>query len=103
MKPTPQNITGRLMRDDQRSAASRLHVPKTDYALQAITAEPVAGALPVDKILAEARSFRKISRQFLELRADGEYLAEAIFFAWISLTAAWPLGVLVRQLTTMMI
>ena len=54
-------------------------------------------------MLAEARSFRKISRQFLEEAAGREYLAEALVLGSVALTAAWPLGVLVNQLTTMMI
>ena len=91
------------MRDDQRSDPSRSNVPTTDYAFQATTADGVAGTLPADQTMAEARTFRKISQQFMEVRAGREYMAEAIFFAWITLTAAWPLGVLVRQLTTMMI
>ena len=56
-----------------------------------------------EKTAAEARSFRGISRHFIEVGAGREYLAEALVFALITLTTAGPLGVLVRQLTTMMI
>ena len=39
----------------------------------------------------------------MESEAKREYWTEALFFAWIALTASWPMGVLVNELTSMMI
>jgi hypothetical protein len=102
MKPNPQNTTS--LPDCERSARSHSSFPVTDYAFQATTPDTsVQSSALSEKTAAEARSFRSISRQFIEVGAGREYLAEALVFAWITLTAAGPLGVLVRQLTTMMI
>jgi hypothetical protein len=49
---------------------------------------------------AEARSFRSISSAFVQHGSAREYLLEALFFGWISLTAAWPLTLLLRALTS---
>ena len=102
MKPTPQNTTS--LAESERSMRSNSSFPITDYAFQATTPETSMHSSAVsEKAAAEARSFRSISRHFIEVGAGREYLAEAVLFAWITLTAAGPLGVLVRQLTTMMI
>ena len=99
--PTPQNRTAPLARADRRPTDGRIF-PDTDFAFHGAT--PKTGApIEADGMLAEARSFRKISRQFLEEAAGREYLAEALVLGSVALTAAWPLGVLVNQLTTMMI
>src|SRR5689334_10407204 len=101
MKPTPQNTT---LPDSERSIRSHSSFPVTDYAFQATTTGTSAQSSGLsEKTAAEARSFRTISRHFIEVGAGREYLAEALVFAWITLTAAGPLGVLVHQLTTMMI
>jgi hypothetical protein len=103
MKPTHQNTTSHPERDEL-STPSHSAFPVTDYAFQTETpgaiVQPSASS---EKTNAEVRSFRAISRHFLEVTSRREYLAEALVFAWITLTAAGPLGVLVRQLTTMMI
>ena len=102
MKPTPQTRTTPRARDDERPAADSQSLPATDYAFQTATLETAAPST-YDQTLAEARAFRKISRHFLEADSGREYLAEALLFACIALTAAWPLGMLVKQLTRMMI
>lgn len=103
MKPTQQNTTS-LPDRDERSTPSHSAFPVTDYAFQTETpgaiVQPSASS---ERTNAEVRSFRAISRHFMEVTAHREYRAEALLFAWIALTAAGPLGVLVRQLTTMMI
>lgn len=103
MKPTPQNTTP-LPNSDERSTPTHSAFPVTDYAFQTKTpGTTVQSSAFSEKTVAEARSFRGISRDFIEVGAGREYLVEALVFAWITLTAAGPLGVLVRQLTTMMI
>ena|SRR5689334_18330062 len=102
MKPTPQNTT--TLPESERSTRPHSTFPVTDYAFQTRTpATTVQSSSYSEKTAAEARSFRGISRDFIEVGAGREYLAEALVFAWITLTAAGPLGVLVHQLTTMMI
>ena len=103
MKPTTPNTTP-LADRGEREALSPSAFPITDYAFQTRTpATTVQSASSAEKVTAEARTFRAISRQFIEVGARQEYFAEALVFAWIALTAAGPLGVLVHQLTTMMI
>lgn len=102
MKPTPRNRTAPGARDDQRPVADSRNFPATDYAFQTATLETAAPSTD-DRALTEARTFRKISRHFLEAGSSREYVAEATAFACITLTTAWPLGVLVKQLTSMMI
>lgn len=103
MKPIPQNTTRHREQDDQRSTSGRRNLPKVDYAYRTTHVEATRCPEAIEKTMAEARTFRKVSQQFMEKRAGREFRAEAFFFAWITLTTAWPLGVLVRQLTTMMI
>jgi hypothetical protein len=103
MKPTPQNTTP-LPENGERSPLSHSAFPVTDYAFQ--TGTPTATAQSSEsreRTNAEVRSFRTISRHFMEVGSRREYLIEALVFASITLTAAGPLGVLVRQLTSMMI
>ena len=103
MKPTPQNTTP-LPDRGERETLPHSAFPLTDYAFQTKTpGTTVQSASSVERATAEARTFRAISRQFIEVGARQEYLAEALVFAWMALTAAGPLGVLVHQLTTMMI
>ena len=105
MKPIPRNSISHSPTGDQRPSPDQLDFPKTDYAYQtALPQTSVVGA-PVSamKELAEARTFRTISRQFFNVGAIREYVAEALFFVWITLTAAWPLGLLIRQLSRLTI
>jgi hypothetical protein len=103
MKPTPQNTTT-LPETGERSPLSQSTFPVTDYAFQNGTPISTAqSSASKERREAEVRSFRTISRHFMEVGARREYLVEGLVFAWITLTAAGPLGVLVRQLTTMMI
>ena len=103
MKPTPQNTTA-ISNGEERSTHEHSTLPVTDYAFQTRMPGAITQASPASEDLtAQARSFRGISRHFFEVDAAREYLLEAVVFGWITLTAAGPLGVLVRQLTTMMI
>lgn len=103
MKPTPRNSINHSSKGDQRPGHRQLDFPKTTYAYQTTLSEPSVAGSPVAmaQAVAEARTFRGISRQFVNYGSMREYLAEALFFVWITLTAAWPLGFLVRQLSTL--
>ncbi len=57
----------------------------------------------MEKGIAELRTFRKVSREYFGAEAGGEYLKEGIFFAWIACVAAWPITVMMYELTRMMI
>jgi hypothetical protein len=105
MKPTPQNSVSHSSKGDQRPSKGQLDFLKNDYAYHTTLPEPVvAGSpAPMAKEAEEARTFRSISRHFMNAGSMREYLAEALFFGWITLTAAWPLGLLVRQLSTLTI
>jgi hypothetical protein len=102
MKPTPQNSISHSSRGDQRPPQDQLGFPKVDYAYHTTFPQPAVAGGPASmtKGVEEARTFRSISRHFINDGSTREYLAEALFFAWITLTAAWPLGLLVRQLST---
>jgi hypothetical protein len=101
MKPTPQIIISHSSKDDQRPNYSQLGFPKLDYAYQTNFPDTaVAGSRNATTLkLEEARAFRSISRHFITDGSMREYVAEALFFAWITLTAAWPLYLLVRALS----
>ena len=103
MKPTPQNSISHSSTDDQRPSHDQLDFPKTDYDYQTEFPEPAVAGAPasLDRGLAEARTFRNISRHFINDGSMREYKAEALFFAWITLTAAWPLGLLIWSLTNL--
>jgi hypothetical protein len=103
MKPTPPNSISHSSKRDQRPSKGRLTFPKNDYAYHTTFPEPgvVGSPAPMAKEVEEAHTFRSISRHFMNAGSMREYLAEALFFGWITLTAAWPLGLLVRQLSTL--
>lgn len=101
MKPTPQNTTHHDPPGDQRPDSEHSHFPTTDYAFQSTTLESVVRSPRLtDKAVAEARTFRNISRHFIEVGAAREYMAEAFVFACIALTAAGPLSALLSQLSS---
>jgi hypothetical protein len=101
MKPTPQTKNQNSARNDDQSEQRKF--PLTDHSYHA-TAEAVSRSSGVTaKGIAELRTFRKVSREFFDTEAHFEYAIEAIFFAWILATAAWPVSVMIRQLITMMI
>ena len=101
MKPTPQTKNQSSAPNDDESEQRKF--PLTDYSYQA-TAEAVSRSSGATaKGIAELRTFRKVSREFFDTEASLEYALEAIFFAWILATAAWPVSVMIRQLITMMI
>jgi hypothetical protein len=103
MKPTPQNSISHSLKGDHHPALGQLDFPKTDYAYQTALPEHSVASSPASMArgIEEARAFRSISRQFTQIGSMREYVAEALFFAWITLTTAWPLGMLVRQLSTL--
>src|ERR1035437_6171983 len=103
MKPTPQTRTPAPPPSDRRPAADHREFPVPDYAFQATLGAVASRPGIAARGQAEAGSFRKISRSFMESEVMREYWTEALFFAWISLTASWPMGVLVNELTSMMI
>jgi hypothetical protein len=103
MKPTPQNSISHSSKGDQRPFHGQLDFPNTAYAYQTNLPDSAVAGSPhaVAKAVAEARTFRSISRHFISYGSMREYVAEALFFGWITVTAAWPLGLLVRQLSSL--
>jgi hypothetical protein len=101
MKPTNQISSNER---DSNPRHGHRNFPLTDYSYQT-PAEVVSGssAIAQEEIAHHLRTFRQISREFFGAEANREYVAEAIFFSCISLVAAWPVGVMIRQLITMMI
>jgi hypothetical protein len=76
----------------------------TDYAYAsapAPTAKPVMRVTTTD--LPDFRTLRALGRQAFGAEAAREYLHEGILFACMLVVAAWPLGVTLNQLGTMMI
>jgi hypothetical protein len=53
--------------------------------------------------MAELRTFRKVSRDFLGAEMTRDYVAEALFFVSMTCVAAWPVGIVIHQLTRWMI
>ena len=104
MKPTPQ-ISSNQPSKRRGETARRDHrgFPLTDYDFQA-TSGAVGTSIDIaTKGMAESRTFRKVSRDFFAAEATREYVVEAMFFAGIYAFAAWPIAVMIYQLTTMMI
>ncbi len=104
MKPTTQ-ISSNERDSHRESHALRDHrsFPLTDYSYQS-TAEALDRSSAIaEKLTAELRTFRTISRKFFGGEANRDYVAEALFFISISCVAAWPVTVMIRQLITMMI
>jgi hypothetical protein len=96
MKPTPQ------ISPSQRPSRGESS-PLTDYAYQ-LTAEALdRSSVIAEKAISERRTFRKVSSEFFGAEASREYVTEAIFFAWISCVAAWPISVMLHQLLRWMI
>ncbi len=107
MKPTPQvSSNQRHPRGDSSASPDHRSCPLTDYSFQS-TAEALSrSSATAEKGIAELRTFRKISREYFGAEAGGEggeYLKEGIFFAWIACVAAWPITVMMYELTRMMI
>jgi len=103
MKPTPQvSSNQRHPRGDSSAYRDHRSCP-TDYSFQS-TAEALSRSSAIaEKGIAELRTFRKISREYFGAEAGGEYLKEGIFFAWIACVAAWPITVMMYELTRMKI
>ena len=101
MKPTPQNNIQHQRQGDQRPISENSHFPSTDYAFQTTTLETaVRSPGSAEKAVSEARTFRNISRRFIEVSAGREFVAEGLVFACIALTAAGPLTALLIQLSS---
>jgi hypothetical protein len=103
MKPAPQINSNPP--PDNRASTDHRNFPLTDYSYQA-TAEAIANptALAQNRTqMPQARSLWKLSGDYFGAEAGLDFVTEAIFFAWISGVAAWPLSVMIYQLTRWMI
>ena|ERR1700751_779837 len=104
MKPIPQISSGpRVARDKTHSLREHSTSPVTDYSYYGTEETMSSSAAIAEKGLSELRTFRKTSRDFFKAEAGREYVNEALFFTSIASVAAWPLAVLIRELTRMMI
>ena len=104
MKPTPQvSSNQRHPRGDSSTSRDPRSCPLTDCSFQS-TAEALSpSSASVKRGIAELRTFRKISREYFDAEAGGEYLKEGILFAWIACVAAWPITVMMYELMRLMI
>jgi len=105
MKTTPQ-IDSNLLVDSEpitQAVAPALHGTKFINEQHRETAKRHTVSVPGARKLPELTTFRALSRQVFGAEAGREYLKEAILFASMMLVAAWPLGVTLNQLGTMMI
>jgi hypothetical protein len=99
MKSTPQ-----ISSDKQASHSDTPHhhprLPLTDYSYQSTVETRASSNAVADEThtLPQWRTFRKVSREFFGAEATREYVLEAIFFAWVSGVAAWPVAVMMHQL-----
>ena len=93
--PTPKRSS-----DSQR--ARRITTPVTDYSYKSAVSA-TAAPLKAQKLHAELTNFRALSRSFFGVEAGREHLKEGIMFAFMMVIAAWPLGVTLHMLGTMMI
>lgn len=96
LSPTPN-------RSRETERAPRATVPVTDYSYQSAAPATAANAVQPQKHRVELTNFRALSRNFFGAEAHREYIREAIVFAWIMVVAAWPLGITLNMLGTMMI
>lgn len=104
MKPTPK-VSSNRRRPRGDSSAPRNHqsCPLTDYYFQSNAQALSRSSANVEKGMAQLHTFRKISREYFGAEAAGEHLKEGIFFASITCVAAWPITVMMYELTRMMI
>ena len=104
MKPkTLLTLDQAATRGDQRTAPVQSTFPTVDYAFQPTTLEAtVRSSGSADLAQTEARTFRNISRLFIESGSGREYLAEAFFFTWIGITAALPTAMIIRQIFSLL-
>ena len=104
MKPIPQvSLSQHHGRGDSSARRDHREFPLTDYSFQARAEELARSSAIAEKGIAELRTFRKVSREYFRTEAGGDYLREALFFAWISCVAAWPITIMMRELMRMMI
>jgi hypothetical protein len=102
MKPTPQINSDQHFRTDKR-VTDQGSFPLTDYAFQT-TAEIVGNSTAVaQQGKSELRTFRNVSRDFFGGEMTRDYVTEALLFVSMSCAAAWPMGVMIHQLTRWMI
>jgi hypothetical protein len=104
MKPIPHfNSAPRHSRDDSRALCDRRSFPLTDHSFQS-TDETVARASAIsEKGVSELRTFRKISNEFFGTEMNRDSVAEFVFFALITVIAAWPITLMIHQLIGIMI
>ena len=100
MKPTPQISSNRR---EEQVGHDRAVKPLTDYSYQSTAKAIVGSSTSAKQAVAESRTFRQTSLEFFRSEAGSEYVGEAMFFASIACVAAWPILVLIRELTRMMI
>jgi hypothetical protein len=104
MKPTPQiSLNGHDSHRESDARRDHRSFPLTDYSYQSTAESLDRSSAIAEKLTAELRTFRTISRKFFGGEANRDYIAEALFFVSISGVAAWPVSVMIRQLITMMI
>jgi hypothetical protein len=89
MKPLPQ-----VKSQHQRN------FPQTDFSYQATETNAARSTITSPPSI---RSVWKLSAEYFAGEATRDYLSEAILFVCISAIAAWPIAVMLRQLTRWMI
>lgn len=102
MKSTLQiSSNPRSPRSDSRASSEQRNFPVTDHSYQSSVETRSASSATTaweTSGLRELHTFRNISNEFFGGEATIDYVAEAVFFAWITCIAAWPIGVAIHQL-----
>jgi hypothetical protein len=93
MKPISHR-TGKERPSGDNEVLSR-GFPVVDSAYQALTLEGYRG----ECANARAPSFRSISNGYFKNEARQSFVSEAVFFALMIVTAAWPVAQSVRAMT----
>lgn len=104
MKSTLQISSNRRSpRSDSPASHEQRNFPLTDHSYQTsveVETRRASSTATATEIRGprELHSFRNISNEFFGREATADYVAEAVFFAWITCIAAWPIGVAIYQL-----
>jgi len=100
MKPTPQiSSNHQSLRGDGRRDPRNFPRPDHAYHSTLSTREGSTSAADEKTCAPQPRAFWKVSADYFTVEATRDYITEAIFFAWISAVAAWPIAVAIHQLT----
>ena len=103
MKPAPQIDSNSRNLLGETGPTNHRAFPLTDYSFQPTSQSLRTGAAIAEKGRAELQTFRNVSREFFGAETRRDYVTEAFLFVSITCVAAWPMSVVIHQLTRWMI